>query len=94
MEPLDAFLDLVDIDQTKKLDDNRIKQIYGEKSKEEYQKDIWKDIKEINKNLVTYKHIKEIEITDIPMEKTTTQKIKRYPWTGRSDTVKMATLPK
>ena len=59
-------------------DKDRIKQIYGDKSKEEYQKDIWKDIKEINKNLVTYKHIKEIEITDIPMEKTTTQKIKRY----------------
>ena len=59
-------------------DKDRIKQLYGEKSKEEYQKDIWKDIKEINKNLVTYKHIKEIEITDIPMEKTTTQKIKRY----------------
>lgn len=28
MEPLDAFLDLVDIDQTKKLDENRITQIY------------------------------------------------------------------
>ena len=59
-------------------DKDRIKQIYGEKTEGEYKKDIWKDIKEINKNLVTYKHIKEIEITDIPMEKTTTQKIKRY----------------
>lgn len=28
MDPLDTFLDLADIDQTKKLDDNRIKQIY------------------------------------------------------------------
>ena len=59
-------------------DKDRIKQIYGEKTEEEYKKDIWKDIKEINKDLVSYKHIKEIEITDIPMEKTTTQKIKRY----------------
>ena len=59
-------------------DKDRIKQIYGEKSEEEYRKDIWEDIKKINKELVTYKHIKEIEITDIPMEKTTTQKIKRY----------------
>ena len=59
-------------------DKDRIKQIYGEKTEEEYKKDIWKDIKEINKDLVSYKHIKEIEITDVPMEKTTTQKIKRY----------------
>lgn len=28
MDPLDSFLDLADINQTKKLDDNRIKQIY------------------------------------------------------------------
>ena len=59
-------------------DKDIIKQIYGEKTEEEYKKDVWKDIKEINKELVSYKHIKEIEITDIPMEKTTTQKIKRY----------------
>ena len=51
---------------------------FGEKSEEEYEKLIWKDIKEINKDLPTYKHIKEIIVTDEPLEKTTTQKVKRY----------------
>ena len=36
------------------------------------------DIKEINKTLPTFKHIKQITITDEPMSKTTTQKVKRY----------------
>lgn len=51
---------------------------FGEKSKEEYEKLIWEDVKNINKDLPTYKHIKEIIITDEPLEKTTTQKVKRY----------------
>lgn len=51
---------------------------FGERSQEEYEKLIWKDIKEINKDLPTYKHIKEIIVTDEPLEKTTTQKVKRY----------------
>ena len=51
---------------------------FGEKLQEEYEKLIWKDIKEINKDLPTYKHIKEIIVTDEPLEKTTTQKVKRY----------------
>ena len=36
MDPLDTFLDLVDMDQTKKLDDNRIKQIYQFLLSDEY----------------------------------------------------------
>lgn len=51
---------------------------FGEKSKEEYEKLIWEDVKNINKDLPTYKHIKEIIVTDEPLEKTTTQKVKRY----------------
>ena len=43
----------------------------------DYEKVLWNDIKLINKELPTYKHVKKILITDIPMEKTTTQKIKR-----------------
>ena len=39
---------------------------------------IFEDIKNINKDLPTYKHIKEISITNEPLEKTTTQKVKRY----------------
>ena len=34
-------------------------------------------IKEINKKLTNYKHIKNIIITDEPMIKTTTNKVKR-----------------
>jgi len=39
---------------------------------------VWKDIKEINKDLATYKYIKNLVLTDEPMEKTTTAKIKRF----------------
>lgn len=39
---------------------------------------IWKDIKEINKQFPTYKHIKKLIVTEEPMVKTTTQKIKRH----------------
>ena len=39
---------------------------------------IWKHIKEINSTLTTYKYIKHIIVTDEPMIKTTTSKIKRY----------------
>ena len=55
-----------------------IKEHFGEKRIEEYKKMIFEDIKNINKDLPTYKHIKEISITNEPLEKTTTQKVKRY----------------
>lgn len=51
---------------------------FGEKKEDEYKKLIWEDIKNINKELPTFKHIKEITLTDEPLEKTTTQKVKRY----------------
>ncbi len=44
----------------------------------EYEKLVWEDIKNINKDLPTFKHIKEIILTDEPLEKTTTQKVKRF----------------
>ena len=34
--------------------------------------------KNINSNLTNYKHIKNLIITDEPMIKTTTQKVKRF----------------
>lgn len=50
---------------------------YEDTKKEDYEKIIWKDVKEINKTLPTYKHIKKVIVTDEPMIKTTTQKVKR-----------------
>ena len=58
--------------------EDNIKEKFGEKEEEEYKKLIWEDIKNINKELPAYKHIKEITITKEPLEKTTTQKVKRY----------------
>ena len=55
-----------------------IKEVLGTKTEEEYKEIIWKEIKEINKNLPIYKHIKKITITEKPLIKTTTQKVKRY----------------
>ncbi len=59
-------------------DKNIIKELLGEKTIQEYQDEIWKEIKEINKTLPIYKHIKKISITTEPLAKTTTQKLKRY----------------
>lgn len=39
---------------------------------------IWSDIKKINKTMPPYKYVRELYITDEPMIKTTTQKIKRF----------------
>lgn len=50
----------------------------GKKSEAEYKNIIWNEIKQINKSLPIYKHIKQISITTQPFAKTTTQKIKRY----------------
>lgn len=47
-------------------------------SQEEIKDIIWQDIKKINKTLPKYKYIKNLIITDEPMIKTTTQKIKRF----------------
>ena len=52
--------------------------LYPDKNKENYFDIIWQEIKKINKTLPTYKYIKHLIITDEPMIKTTTQKVKRY----------------
>lgn len=54
---------------------------YQEENKltqEELKNKIWQDIKQINQGLPNYQHIKHIIITDEPMIKTTTAKIKRF----------------
>ena len=55
-----------------------IKENYKNISKEDLEKKIWEDVKKINSNLTNYKHIKKLIITDEPMIKTTTGKVKRY----------------
>ena len=47
-------------------------------SEDEIKELIWQDIKEINKELTVYKHIKNIIVTTEPMIKTTTAKVKRF----------------
>ena len=51
---------------------------YKDYSEEQIKEMIWNDIKEKNKGLTTYKHIKNIVVTDEPMIKTSTAKVKRY----------------
>ena len=55
-----------------------VKQKYGNISETDLKEIIWKDIKDINEKLPTYKHIKDLIITNEPMIKTTTAKIKRF----------------
>lgn len=55
-----------------------VQEKYKELNKEELKEKIWEDIKEINKNLTNYKHMKKLIITDEPMIKTSTAKVKRY----------------
>lgn len=55
-----------------------VEDTFGILSKEELKDKIWQDIKQINKTMPPYKYIRSIIITDEPMIKTTTQKIKRF----------------
>ncbi len=56
-----------------------VKESFPDISKEELHATIWEDIKEkVNKKIPAYKAIRELIVTDIPLIKTTTQKIKRF----------------
>ena len=55
-----------------------VKEHYPNSTEEQLKEIIWKDIKNINSTLTNYKHIKNLIITDEPMVKTTTQKVKRF----------------
>ncbi len=60
-------------------DYDKIQEIYGKKlSDDEVYNVIWKKIKEVNKQLTSYKSIKILEIKEGEFEKTSTMKIKRY----------------
>ncbi len=55
-----------------------IEKVFGKQEESVYKEKIWEEIKNINKELPVYKHIKNITITKEPLIKTTTQKVKRY----------------
>ena len=54
-----------------------MKEMFKDTSKDKYHDVIWKEIKNINKTMPTYKHIRELIVTDEELIKTTTQKVKR-----------------
>lgn len=54
-----------------------VKQKYPDVPEEEFRSMVWQDIKQINTKLPKYKYMKKLILTDEPMVKTTTQKVKR-----------------
>ena len=60
-----------------------MKEMFPDKKENEYYDIIWKDIKNINQTMPKYKYIKHLIVTDEPMIKTTTQKIKRHEEIGK-----------
>ena len=59
-------------------DKELVEEIYNTTDKENLKEILWKEVKKVNKTMPTYKYIREISVTDIPLIKTTTQKIKRF----------------
>lgn len=57
---------------------DKIKETHGNLTDDEVYKVIWESIKEVNKQLSSYKAVKNLEIKKEDFEKTTTMKIKRY----------------
>lgn len=59
-------------------DFDKVKEKFGEISDVELKDKLWEEIKLVNKQLVSYKYVKQIEVRKEELEKTTTLKIKRY----------------
>lgn len=59
-------------------DAEEMKETYGASTKEEISDSLWKRVKEINKEMPTYKYVREIIFTEEELIKTTTQKVKRH----------------
>ena len=62
-----------------------LKQNYKDMSEDKFKKIVWEDIKKINKTLPKYKYIKNLILTNEPMIKTTTAKIKRFEEIKKED---------
>ena len=58
-------------------DEKTAKAEYGDVSQEELREIIWEKVKEINKTLPKYKYIKDMILTNVPLIKTSTNKVKR-----------------
>lgn len=59
-------------------DKDLVTAMYGDVNEEQLKDILWEKIKEVNKKVSTYKYIKNIIITDEPLIKTTTNKVKRF----------------
>lgn len=59
-------------------DAEEMREVYGAKTEQEISDALWKKVKEINKEMPTYKYIREIMLTEEELIKTTTQKVKRH----------------
>lgn len=59
-------------------DAEEMKEAYGAQTDEEIYNKLWEKVKEINKEMPTYKYIREIIFTQEELIKTTTQKVKRH----------------
>lgn len=56
-----------------------MQELYPNSPSEQYLNIIWEDIKnKVNHTMPAYKYIREIIVTDVPLIKTTTQKVKRH----------------
>lgn len=59
-------------------DEDLAENIYGTDDEEELKEKLWQEVKKVNKTMPAYKYIREISITQNPLIKTTTQKVKRF----------------
>ena len=55
-----------------------MQELYGTTDEEKLKEILWQEVKKVNKTMPAYKYIRDISITDKPLIKTTTQKIKRF----------------
>ncbi len=59
-------------------DKEMIKDLYHIEDEEKIKEFLWKKVKEVNKLMPKYKYVREMIVTEEPLIKTTTLKIKRY----------------
>ena len=60
-------------------DEEHAEEVFGTTDEKEIKEKIWAQIKqEVNQKMPTYKFIKELTVTKVPLIKTTTSKIKRF----------------